>query len=145
MARKSNPAFQLVKTIILLFFLFQLVRAFIPPDLKGVSFETAERLDLEKLLYHLDEFIEQPVRVETVRVSSPVYFYLGSFYYIESLQTGSRLLVLSRDYPPKSGTILSILGVIQPVISIDRINLAFFKPVKWKEEKEEDLEAHLDF
>lgn len=144
MARKSNPAIQLVKTIFLLVFLFQLVRAFIPPDLKGVTFETAERVDLEKLLYDMDEFIDKPVRVEDVRVTAPAYFYLGSLYYLESLQTGSRLLVLSKEYPPKAGTRLSLLGTIQPVLSVDRINLAFFKPAKWEEAKE-GLEAHLDF
>lgn len=149
MARKSNPALQLVKTIIILFFLFQLVRAFIPPDLNGITFETAPWTDLEDVLFHMDEFIDQPVCIESVRVSDPAYFYFGSLFYLESMETGSRIMVLSREYPPKAGTIISILGVVRPVIAIDKINLAFFKPAAWieqdKKEAETGLEAHLHF
>lgn len=142
MAHTPNPVFQLIKTLVILFLLFQVIRAFIPPDMRGMTLNTAESADLEEVLADLETYIGQPVKIESVRVSSPVYFFLGSFYYLESVETGSRIAVLSRAYPPKAGTLISIFGVVQPVVSFSQFNMAFFKPVDWKKAKE--LEAHLN-
>ncbi|MCB9291526.1 MAG: hypothetical protein H6559_00100 [Lewinellaceae bacterium] len=82
---------------------------------------------MSNLLVHLDKYVGKPVVVDQVRVINPCHFYLGSFYYVESLDGQSRLLVLSREFPPKEGKVITILGSIQPVISVNNVNMAFFR------------------
>ncbi len=129
MAKTSKKSFPLIKVSLFLFLLFQGVLIFLPPSLDKSAIEKAPNITLEKLLQNIDQYVDKPVIIDDVRIANPAYFYLGSSFYLESIETGSRILVLGQEYPPKEGTIVSILGVIQPVFSLNEANLAYFKPV----------------
>lgn len=127
MASKTDYSFPVIKTALFLFFVFHFFRFFSPPAIQGQDFDTIPAENLEKVLSNMDQFIGKPVVIKNVIVRNPVYFYLGSFYYLESVKSDSRILVLSRGYPPKEGAIVSVLGAIQPVLSFKRTNMSFFK------------------
>ncbi|MCB0596795.1 MAG: hypothetical protein H6557_21160 [Lewinellaceae bacterium] len=127
MTLKTDRSFPVIKTALFLFFIFQFFRLLSPPSLQGQVFDSVPAVNLEKVLSNIDQFIDKPVVIKNVIVRNPGYFYLGSFYYLESTKNGSRILVLSRAYPPKEGAIVSVLGAIQPVFSFKKTNMSFFK------------------
>lgn len=129
MSKKSTISrpLSLIKTGVLLFLMFHFVKAFFPPALYDLNIQTANEITLQQLLTNVEAFVDQPVVIDEVRVKNPCYLYFGSFYYIESPDSKSSILVLSRKYPPKAGSTIRILGGIQPVFSLKGVHMAFFK------------------
>lgn len=132
--KKIHPG-SLLRTGIILFVCFQVFRAFSPPTLYDLTMKTAEPITLTNLVAHFDRYIDQPVVIEKVRVDNPIYLYFGSIYYMESLDKTTKVMVLSRQFPPKEGSIVNVFGAIQPVLSIKGVNLVFFRQAAVQKER----------
>lgn len=127
MASKTSRPMSFIKGIILIVIVFQGYDIFSPPVISNASIAAAPKVSVDELVANIDLLVDEALIVEHAKVTSPTFLYFGAFYYLSSLDKNSRILVLTRKYPPKEGTIISVVGMVKPIVSINNHTLAYFK------------------
>ncbi len=127
MASKTSRPMSFIKGIILIVIVFQLYDIFSPPVISNASIAAAPTVSVNELVANIDLLVDQALIVEHAKVTRPTFLYFGAFYYLSSLDKNSRILVLTRKYPPKEGTIISVAGMVKPIVSINSHSFAYFK------------------
>jgi len=118
------------RRILYVLIITQLYQSFSPP--KSNMDWTDTPTSFVEVMSNIGRYERKPVLFQKLSVSSPTYLYIGGIYWIKDQASEKFLLVLCRKYPPKSGSIIDVIGVVKPIISIGNFQINCFKQSDFK-------------
>lgn len=98
------------------------------PDLDPNTIASAEEVRLSTACKHVRRYVNIPIVLTHCRVISSFYLHSRGFYFVESTEDGSTLLVITSRMPFPDNSEVKILGKIAPIYSTgDDVNLVYVK------------------